>query len=87
MSVTSEEMARAMLRGLEALIQNKVNDSMPSDVDLQDAVHDYLLDGLPSFVDDAINDKVIEVLDQEIEQRINDWMEENLPDRIKITIE
>ena len=87
MSVTSEEMARAMLRGLEALIQNKVNDSMPSDVDLQDAVHDYLLDGFPSFVDDAISDKVIEVLDQEIEQRINDWMEENLPDRIKITIE
>lgn len=87
MSVTSEEMAKAMLRGLEALVHNKVEREMPTDSDWRDAVHDYFCDGLPSFIDDAINDKVIEVLDYELEQRINDWMESNLPDRIKITIE
>lgn len=82
----NKHLAEAMMNGLATLIENKIQDKT-EDVNLSDAVHDYFCDGLPSSVEDVIAEKVIEVLDYELEQRINDWMENNLPDRIKITIE
>lgn len=83
----NKHLAEAMMNGLATLISNKIEAELPQSIDVGDAVHDYFCDGLPDSIDDAIAEKVIEVLDYELEQRISDWMGDNLPDRIKISIE
>lgn len=90
-----EELAKAMIRGLEQMIATATTDDKEltqwQRSEVQEMIHEYAKNDVPNYVQDYVQDmvyeNVIEVLDDVFDERIDDWIGNNLSDKLTINIE
>lgn len=86
-----EELAKAMIRGLEQMVATTAsnNDELTQwqRSEVQKIVHESMRDDIPDYIHDMIYEKVVEVLDDILDDRIDDWIGNNLADKLTINIE
>jgi hypothetical protein len=91
MTDAREELAKAMIRGLEQMIATATTNNEEltewQRSEVQEIIHESMHNDVPDYVQDMVYEKAVEVLDDILDDRISDWVENNLADRLTINFE